>query len=1192
MTIRSLFHNKAFLLSLFIAVVFTILFALGILHLRKPIYIAVVSTLSGEDKVQGESLVKGVKLHIDTVNDQGGVNGKKIKLLVFDDQGSPDIARQKAKEAKNKALVVIGHYSSDLCIAGGEVYKEEHIPAITPSCSADEVTEKNDWYFSVVPNNKYEGAFLANYANRILKHQKVNIIYDDKDSYSLSLVAGFENTFRGLRGTIKHKWVVNANTDIKHFRQQMDVITKTFLRENPGLIFLALHANEAKRLIVSLKRNGMQYPILGGNALGKSSFAKNFNKYPEEMAQPGYFSDGIYAATPLIFDVADESAQQKQNLYLQTYSEKPTWIAAAANEAISVAIKAIKENHIQGEPETLTEDRQKIRDYLAKRTSPKNGFEGINGIFYFDKQGNAVKPLTLGVFKKGRLISAFTQFQPVPESNLIPNLAEEIANERIMIFAGQYMYKTRIVYTGIDFTEISNLDDKTSTYQADFYLWFRYQNHEVSKDLEPTHIEFTNSITVSFKKFNLGKPLFENISDDGTVYKVYRVKADFKERFNFKDYPFDTQKLAVRFRHAKLTHHNIIYVVDLLGLGDTTTTGLLAKLKRNKVLGVITDWKINNAQFFQDITANETTLGNPAFFGTDSQMEYSRFNAVIEVDRNIISFITKNLLPLLFLVGISYLIMFLPFEQIKVTAISSILVAVAFFHLNLANGLPSGIGYAVALDYAFYTIYGLIIFQLLLVIIGHHYHLKENETALRKLIFVGQTVFPMIFVVVGLLAFYIYGDVDDYFDLTQLTTITKGEDTKSATTYEQEALKSSPSQVVLTLGSWHREANNEINQILAHFNQEYPHIQVKLRTFLEYVETIRFQLKNKVGPDIFYVKSYSRSRDLFEAGYLKPLDDLPGMHENFTAEARKPWMGHHGEQYALPFMATSHAIYYNVALFNQLNLKVPQTWEEFLATARNIKEAKVTPLANGLKTPENSTDWIFYNLVPNFIGGKEGRKAYESGKRCFDDEHVVAAFKAIADLAPFLPSSFETISSDRSRQLFLQGKAAMFMSGSWDILDFEKENPDFEWSVFAVPPPAGQPAYINYHPDIGIALNANSKHQQEANIFLAWLAKPETAELFSQKVLGLFPLHKQSPKLHKHAKTFLALNEGRGTDVRWSYPKLLDGLPDGDFLMGENTRAVFTDKRTPEEAAKALQDGLAQWFEPAQQCFQLSDSKE
>ncbi len=72
--------------------------------------------------------------------------------------------------------------------------------------------------------------------------------------------------------------------------------------------------------------------------------------------------------------------------------------------------------------------------------------EGLNGRFHFDLQGNAVKPLAISVFKNKQLISALTQFQHVPNPNNIPNLEEELAAERIVIIAGQYMHKTNIVY--------------------------------------------------------------------------------------------------------------------------------------------------------------------------------------------------------------------------------------------------------------------------------------------------------------------------------------------------------------------------------------------------------------------------------------------------------------------------------------------------------------------------------------------------------------------------------------------------------------------------------------------------------------------------------------------------------------------------------------------------------------------------
>ena len=112
-----------------------------------------------------------------------------------------------------------------------------------------------------------------------------------------------------------------------------------------------------------------------------------------------------------------------------------------------------------------------------------------------------------------------------------------------------------------------------------------------------------------------------------------------------------------------------------------------------------------------------------------------------------------------------------------------------------------------------------------------------------------------------------------------------------------------------------------------------------------------------------------------------------------------PWMSNNGEKYGVPFSASVHGIYYNIDIFKQLNLEIPTTWEEFLEAAKIIKQAGYLTFANGLKT--DIAEFIFMAIAPNFIGGKEGRLLYSSGQRCFNDKHVVAAFQAVADIAPF-----------------------------------------------------------------------------------------------------------------------------------------------------------------------------------------------
>lgn len=396
-----------------------------------------------------------------------------------------------------------------------------------------------------------------------------------------------------------------------------------------------------------------------------------------------------------------------------------------------------------------------------------------------------------------------------------------------------------------------------------------------------------------------------------------------------------------------------------------------------------------------------------------------------------------------------------------------------------------------------------------------------------------------------------------------------------------------PKEVVLTMGSWRTDDVEQMNRVLGKFHAKNPNITVKFVATNppEYNAVLSAQLEGGTAPDLFYLRSYAVSRQLYEKGYLEPLDTLPGLKENFDPAMLAPWATDEGKPYGVPFIATSHGIYYNADLFKKLGLKDPATWAELLAAARAIQAGGITPFANASGDTWTMAEIVFMNLAPTFIGGRTGRLEYLTGKRCFNDAHIIATFQAVKDIAPFLPENQKLLTYSDSLQLFLQGKAAMWLGGSWDIPFFEKEKPAFAWSIFPVPPPAGQNGYVTFQLDAGMGLNAASKHKAEAKQFLEWLTQTEAGAALGDELPGFFSMHKQAPTLQNaHANTFLAFNQTHGTDVRFAWEKLMEGTPSAYDLIQNGTIAVVNGEQTPQQAADALQAGLAQWFAPAQKC--------
>ncbi len=405
----------------------------------------------------------------------------------------------------------------------------------------------------------------------------------------------------------------------------------------------------------------------------------------------------------------------------------------------------------------------------------------------------------------------------------------------------------------------------------------------------------------------------------------------------------------------------------------------------------------------------------------------------------------------------------------------------------------------------------------------------------------------------------------------------------------EAAPAASSEEVTLSMGSWRVDDTAQMGQILDAFHAKYPNITIKFDPTNppDYNAVLRTQLEGGTAPDLYYLRSYATSLQLYNEGFLDSLADLPGLKENFSEASRAPWATEDGTPYGIPFIAVSHGVYYNQAIFNELGLQIPTTWQQFIADAQTIKDAGYTPIANGSGDEWTIAEIVFMNLAPNFIGGREGRLAYLSGDRCFNDSNAVAAFQGIKDIAPFLPDGQAALTYYDSQQLFLMGEAAMWLGGSWDIPFFETEAPDFEWGVFAVPAPEGQPGYITFHMDAGMGVNAASTHKEEAKLFLEWMTSEEFAKMFGDLMPGFFPVRDNPPALNDpHANEFLALNQGRGQDVRWAWPVLMDGAPDGYTLMQNGAISVIKDEMTPQQAADALQEGLAQWLDAAKNCKQ------
>jgi len=715
---------------------------------RYTLQLAFIGPLSGKDSDAGRAMLDGVNLYVAEINRRGGVDGRHLEVLAYDDQNNKDIARERAREVArdSNALVVIGHYYSSISLEGGKIYKQYGIPAVTSSATAPEVTEGNEWYFRVVPDTNFQGRFSAIYTNRILKQDTVNIVFE-RDAYGSALQRSFVRAARELGLRIKSVWGVNSETD------DVDRILKTITRAlqrdpRPGALFVGLQDHEAAKLVRLIRDAGVDLTIVGGDAVGSENFPRRFKDISLGKRNPGHYTDGIYATTFFIRDIGNFKAQQFNHAFKRRFGKEPDELAATSYDAASIAVEAIKRAKPGGD---LTQSRERIRNQLTAFRDIETAYKGVAGRIYFDKHGNAMKPFPFGVYLQNKLISAPIQLKPIVNPEAIVDLHGELEEGNILAIDDHFMYKTTVIYTGIDINEISNIDPRNRTYTADFYLWFRH-----SGALDYSKIEFLNAA----EDIHLSDAIME-ITTGNISYRAYRIKGNFKEAFTFRDYPFDSQTLSIRFRHKRLNSNRLLFVADDIGMQRGGGKTPVESPKEHSILDPAGEWHLQDVLVFSDISTTDSTLGNPHMFHAtaDTDISYSRFNVVTEIERNAKSYVLTNLIPLFIIILLGYVMLFVspqgpPFVARMNLGVTALLTAI-LLSMKAASQLPN-IGYLVALDYIYFATYALILSGIVISVAELIANLRSKDLLAKRLAVFGRVFQPVFFLTAIGIFVYLY----------------------------------------------------------------------------------------------------------------------------------------------------------------------------------------------------------------------------------------------------------------------------------------------------------------------------------------------------------------------------------------------------------------------------------------------------
>ena len=132
--------------------------------------IGVYAAVSGSEASFGNSTVQGEQLAAEEINAAGGVLGRKIRLIVEDDQGKAEEAASVVTKliTGNDVIALLGENSSNQSLAAAPIAQSNKVPMISVSSTNPAVTQKGDYIFRVCFTDPYQGKALATFVRGTL----------------------------------------------------------------------------------------------------------------------------------------------------------------------------------------------------------------------------------------------------------------------------------------------------------------------------------------------------------------------------------------------------------------------------------------------------------------------------------------------------------------------------------------------------------------------------------------------------------------------------------------------------------------------------------------------------------------------------------------------------------------------------------------------------------------------------------------------------------------------------------------------------------------------------------------------------------------------------------------------------------------------------------------------------------------
>lgn len=330
------------------------------------IKIGISGPLTGSAAVYGSAVFNCAKLAISEINAQGGLNGIKFSLEMYDDQNKPELVSNGYAYLVEKGMQIsLGTVTTKPGLEFKDYAKEDNIFFLTPSATGDGIPEHNNG-FQMCFADSNQGSASASYFNDNYKDKKVGVFYKSDDEYSTGILAKFEESLDASFGNIVKASFKDGDVD---FSQQVQAL------KDCDVIFMPIYYTPASQFMNAgknvIKSNAIYY---GCDGLDGIDAIEGFDigSIPQEVSYLSHFDSNATTG----------AAAELIKKYNETFDEETTPLnqfGAAAYDCVYAIYEALKEAVNEGKKIDGSTSASELCEILKAKFTGDFVFHGVTG---------------------------------------------------------------------------------------------------------------------------------------------------------------------------------------------------------------------------------------------------------------------------------------------------------------------------------------------------------------------------------------------------------------------------------------------------------------------------------------------------------------------------------------------------------------------------------------------------------------------------------------------------------------------------------------------------------------------------------------------------------------------------------------------------------------------------------------------